>query len=110
MAIIWMEPLSGITTEGRDLLHDVGSPHALRIDLFDGDVLASEAARTATALRRLGDRWAGAASPPARIFIVAHSMGGIAALEALRSLAETGDAPLVRVEAVLLLSVPLRRP
>ena len=80
---------------------------------FDGDLLSEQAARIASALRFLGQRYARAQHgrpPAAGVTIAAHSMGGIATLEALRTLM-AGKEPLpIRVDAVLLLSVPVSRP
>lgn len=77
---------------------------------FDGDLLRQHAVQTATTLNLLCERYHVQPRLPA-IVVVAHSMGGIAALEALRVLSSNGaSTPPVRMDALLLLSVPLRRP
>ena len=68
---------------------------------FDGDVLLHQSKRVAQAIRFLT-----ASNPP--LFIAAHSMGGIAVLDALQMLAEEAEAP--KADALLLLSVPIRQP
>ena len=77
---------------------------------FDGDVLALQAQQTAAALRFLCTRYRATQPHCPRIFVIGHSMGGIAALEALRVLAADALVPAVHVDALLLLSVPLLRP
>lgn len=80
---------------------------------FDGDILLESAGFVGHAIEYITHLYASQSSPPALI-IIGHSMGGVAALEALRSNAKTsrdakGSAHMT-VHAVVLLSVPLRRP
>lgn len=83
---------------------------------FDGNVLAEQATWIGRVLDALDDRYASSHFPrrstaPA-IFIVAHSMGGIAVLDALRArmLALRAPPRTLAVDAVVMLGVPLLRP
>lgn len=76
---------------------------------FDGSLLEEQAVRVAGAAADISRHYM--AEPRPGLVVVAHSMGGVAALDALRMLATARDAtPPLAVDAVILFSVPLQRP
>lgn len=83
------------------------------LSAFDGAVLREHSARVEAALISISRQYRQQPAPP-DLFLVAHSMGGVATLDALLRMRRTrrSEAPasLLSVDAILLLGVPLQRP
>jgi hypothetical protein len=85
------------------------------LSAFDGSVLEEQAATLRDALVALGETYRDQQLALPGLYVVAHSMGGIAALEALRhsysaSALVDAAAPRLPTDAVLLLGAPLQGP
>lgn len=77
---------------------------------FDGAILYDQIDRIEMAIATLSERYRDAST--AGLYVIAHSMAGIATLEALRRIAarEAQRPALLSVDAVTFLGAPLQRP